>query len=66
MLEQSAEDHLVPMSQRERLTATLAGVAGLRVVRGQRLTGEHAAPWENGIMIHRSLVDTLRFLREDR
>lgn len=66
MLEQSTEDQLVPMNQQERLTATLAKAAGLRVTQGQRLTGEHAAPWEEGIMIYRSLVDALQLLREDQ
>ncbi|WP_329138483.1 hypothetical protein OG552_30825 [Streptomyces sp. NBC_01476] len=66
MLDQSAEDHLVPMRRHERLTATLAGVAGLRIVRGRRLTGNHAAPWEDGITIHRNLLRTLRLLREGR
>jgi hypothetical protein len=65
VLAQSTEDQLVPMNQRERLTATLAKAAGLRVAPGQRLTGEHAAPWEQGIMIYRSLVDTVRLLRGD-
>ncbi|MFD5442452.1 hypothetical protein [Streptomyces tendae] len=66
VLDQSTEDQLVPMAQRERLTATLAKAAGLRLAQGQRLTGNHAAPWEEGIMIYQSLLDTLQLLREDQ
>jgi kynurenine formamidase len=65
VLEQGPEDQLVPMSQLERLTATLAKAAGLRVVKGHRLTGTHAAPWEEGITLYRSVADTLRLLRVD-
>lgn len=64
VLDQSTEDEFVPMSQQDRLTATLAKVAGLRVARGHRLTSRHAAPWEQGIMIYESLLDTLQLLRE--
>ncbi|MFJ9899875.1 hypothetical protein ACIQPR_41735 [Streptomyces sp. NPDC091280] len=64
VLEQSAEDQLVPMTQRERMTATLSETAGLRIAHGHRLTGSHAAPWEEGLMIHQSVVDTLRMLRK--
>ncbi|MFF7607643.1 hypothetical protein [Streptomyces parvulus] len=64
VLDQSTEDQLVPMTQRERLTTTLAKAAGLRLAQGQRLTGNHAAPWEEGIMIYQSLLDTLQLLRE--
>jgi kynurenine formamidase len=53
------------MNQRDRLTATLAKVAGLRVAQGHRLTSTHAAPWEEGIMIYESLLDTLQLLRKD-
>ncbi|MEV0403735.1 hypothetical protein [Actinoallomurus sp. NPDC050550] len=66
VLDQSTEDQLVPMNQKDRLTAALANVAGLRVAQGRRLTGRHAAPWEEGIMIYQSLLDTLRLLRENR
>ncbi|MEU4657637.1 hypothetical protein AB0G32_27500 [Streptomyces sp. NPDC023723] len=65
VLDQSTEDQLVPMNQQERMTATLAKATGLRVTRGHRLTGNHAAPWEEGIMIYQSLLDTLQLLRED-
>lgn len=66
VLDQSAEDQLVPMNQQDRLTATLAKVAGLGVAQGHRLTGKHAAPWEEGIMIYESLLDTLQLLEEDQ
>lgn len=66
VLDQSAEDQLVPMNQRDRLTATLARVAGLRVAQGRRLTSKHTAPWEDGIMIYQSLLDTLQLLRGDQ
>jgi kynurenine formamidase len=39
VLDQSAEDQLVPMNQRERYQANLTKVDGLRVVEGNRLTG---------------------------
>jgi kynurenine formamidase len=65
VLDQSTEDQLVPMDQKDRLTAALAGIPGLRVVEGHRLTGKHAAPWEEGITICQSLLDTLQLLRED-
>jgi hypothetical protein len=57
VLDQSTEDQLVPMNQRERLEATLSKVSGIRVVEGHRCTGTHAAPWEQGIMIWESLQD---------
>ena len=62
VLDHSAEDQLVPMNQQQRLTAGLAKVAGLRLTRGHRLTGNHAAPWKEGIMIYQSLLDTLQLL----
>jgi kynurenine formamidase len=65
VLDQSTEDQLVPMNQKDRLAAALAQVPGLRVAQGHRLTGKHAAPWEEGITICQSLLDTLRLLRED-
>ncbi len=40
--------------------------AGLRVAQGHRLTGTHAAPWEQGVMICQSLLGTLRLWREER
>jgi hypothetical protein len=66
VLDQSGEDQLVPVNQRDRLAANLAKVTGLRVAQGHRLTGKHAAPWEQGIMIYQSLLDTLRLWQEER
>ncbi|MDQ6751191.1 MAG: hypothetical protein M3Z33_10610 [Actinomycetota bacterium] len=66
VLDQSTEDQLVPMNQRERLQATLAKVNGLRVVEGHRCTGKHAAPWEQGITIWETLRDVIRLLAEER
>ena len=65
VLDQSTEDQLVPMNQKDRLVAALAQVSGSGFAQGHRLTGKHAAPWEEGITICQSLLDTLRLLRED-
>jgi kynurenine formamidase len=65
VLDQSTEDQLVPVSQRERFTARLGQVSGLRVAEGHRCTGQHAAPWEQGLMISESLQDIFRLLRDD-
>jgi kynurenine formamidase len=62
VLDQSTEDQLVPMNQRERLKANLSKVNGLRTVEGHRCTGRHAAPWEEGIMIWESLQDVVKLL----
>jgi kynurenine formamidase len=66
VLDQSTEDQLVPMNQREKLEANLRNVSGLRVVKGHRCTGKHAAPWEQGIMIWESLRDILKLLEEEK
>jgi acetyl esterase/lipase len=66
VLDQSTEDQLVPMNQRERLEANLSKVSGLRVVEGHRCTGKHAAPWEQGAMIWESLQDIIRLLQEEK
>jgi len=65
VLDQSAEDQLVPMNQRERLGTSLSRVTGLRVIEGHRCTGKHAAPWEQGVMIWESLQDICELLREE-
>ena len=49
VLEQSAEDQLVPMSQRELVKANLDRDADLRVIEGERLIGRHAPAWEQGL-----------------
>ncbi len=66
VLDQSTEDQLVPMNQRERLEANLSKVSGLRVVKGHRCTGKHAAPWEQGVMIWESIQDIFRLLQEEK
>lgn len=66
LLDQSTDDQLVPMNQRERLKATLSAVSGLRVVQGHRCTGKHAAPWEQGTMISQSLQDIFSLLQEEK
>ena len=64
VLDQSTEDQLVPMNQKQRLEANLGKADGLRVVAGHRCTGRHAAPWEQGSMIWDSLQDIARLLQE--
>jgi hypothetical protein len=66
VLDQSAEDQLVPMRQRELLASRLREVDGLQVVEGHRLSGRHAAPWEEGVMIWESLQDVLALLAQAR
>lgn len=63
VMDESAEDQLVPMNQLERLEKALSEIDGMRVVRGHRCTGKHAAPWEQGEMIWDSITDTLDLLR---
>lgn len=63
VLDQSAEDQLVPMNQRDRLAARLGEVDGLRMAQGERCTGTHAAPWEDGIAIWRNVRDALELLQ---
>lgn len=65
VLDQSTEDQLVPMNQRDTLQSNLQTVSGLRVVEGRRCTGLHAAPWEQGLMLWRSVQDTLRLLDQE-
>lgn len=62
-LDQSTEDQLVPMNQTDDLASHLAKVAGMKVLRGKRCTGKHAAPWEEGIMIWQSVQDIFKILR---
>ena len=64
VLDQSDEDQVVPMNQRERLEANLRRLGGLRVIRGNSCTGKHAAPWEQGFMIWDGIRGVLRTLRE--
>jgi kynurenine formamidase len=62
VLDQSTEDQLVPMNQLERFRAQLGQVSGLRVVQGNRCTGGHTAPWQEGAMIWESLQDIVKLL----
>jgi kynurenine formamidase len=62
VLDQSSEDHLVPMNQRETMEERLRRAGVPRVVTGHRCTGSHAAPWEQGHMLWDSVQDTLRLL----
>ena len=65
VLDQSTEDQLVPMNQKERLAADLAKVPGSGSRRGPAY--RHArGPWEQGVTICQSLLDTLRLWREER
>lgn len=64
VLDQSADDQLVPMNQLEHLAANLRRVAGLQVVRGHRAVGPHAAPWHQGDIFWHSVQDVLASLRD--
>lgn len=59
VIDQSEDDQLVPMNQRDQLAANLQQVEGMRVVLGSRCTGKHAAPWLQGGMLWDSVLDTL-------
>lgn len=63
LLDQSSEDQLVPMNQKERFRDRLSEVDGLRLVEGTRCTGKHAAAWEEGVMIRDSVQDVVGLLR---
>ncbi|WP_307542824.1 hypothetical protein [Streptomyces sp. V3I8] len=62
VLDQSSQDMLVPMNQKERFAAHLGHVDGLHLIEGHRCSEGHAAPWERGDMIWESLQDILRLL----
>lgn len=59
MLDQSLEDQLVPVNQTDRFVERLNQVEGLKVVRGTRCTGRHAAPWEEGNMLWATVKELL-------
>ena len=61
-VDQSVDDQLVPMNQMTRMKAHLGLVVGLTVRQGRRCFGLHAAPWEEGIIIWKSVQDTLKLL----
>ena len=62
VLDQSPDDQLVPMNQRDRLETTSSKVKAIRTVRGHRCAGKHAAPWEEGSIIWKSLQDIFSLL----
>lgn len=62
VLDQSAEDQLVPIDQQVRMKSNLSSVHGMRVVEGHRCTGKHAAPWERGDTIWDSVQDVRSLL----
>ena len=57
IIDQSEDDQLVPMNQRDRMATTLRQVDGLQVALGHRCTGKHAAPWQGGAMLWDSVRD---------
>lgn len=63
VLDQSIEDQLVPTNQRDRMVVQLEQVPGIKVVKGQRLTGKHSDPWREGGMIWDSVLDVLKLLQ---
>ena len=64
VLDHSIEDQLVPMNQQEMFKANLNKVTGLQLIEGHRCKGEHAAPWEKGLIIWQSIQDIFRLLRD--
>lgn len=64
-LDQSSEDQLVPMNQTDDLEKHLIEVRGMKVCRGHRCTGRHAAPWEEGIIIWESVKDIFKVLKNE-
>jgi kynurenine formamidase len=64
LLDQSMDDQLVPFNQLEMFEADLRKSEGLSVIRGDRCSGKHAVPWEQGVMVWESVQDTLMHLRE--
>ncbi|KAI8712126.1 Kynurenine formamidase [Fusarium sp. LHS14.1] len=62
LLDQSPEDQLVPISQADKMERHLKEVQGIKLVRGHRCQGRHAAPWEEGYMIWQSVLDVLGML----
>lgn len=63
LIDQSTDDQLVPMNQRDRLVANLSAVKGWQVELGRRCVGKHAAPWQQGAMLWDSVVDALAALK---
>ena len=63
VLDQSAEDQLVPMNQRYKLATQLSQIPGLKVVEAGILKGLHATPWEEGGMLWESILNVLEALK---
>ncbi len=59
VLDQSTEDQLVPFGQLRRMQARLIAAEVPKVVIGQRCTGKHAEPWEQGFMVWESVADAV-------
>jgi acetyl esterase/lipase len=59
LLEQSPDDQLVPMNQREKLARQIIDANVFDVIEGWRCSGSHATPWEQGDMMWRSILDVL-------
>ena len=59
LVDQSAEDQLVPINQAHTMMARLEKIVGLKVLKGGRATGEHAAPWKQGYIISDTVEDVL-------
>ena len=64
VVDQSSQDQLVPMNQVEQMKQQLDKIQGLRVVRGNRCVGEHAAPWKEGYIIWDSVKGILKLLAD--
>ncbi|KAI8649450.1 hypothetical protein LRP88_11377 [Fusarium phalaenopsidis] len=62
LLDQNPEDQLVPISQADKIERHLKEVQRIKVVRGHRCQGRHAAPWKEGYMIWQSVLDVLGML----
>ncbi|UPK99743.1 hypothetical protein LCI18_010678 [Fusarium solani-melongenae] len=62
LLDQSPEDQLEPIAQADKMERHLKEIQGIKVVRGHRCQGRHAAPWEEGYMIWQSVLDVLGML----
>lgn len=65
LLDHSTEDQLVPMNQQEMFKANLNKVSELRLIEGHRCRGEHAVPWEQGLIIWQSIQDIFCLLQEE-
>lgn len=64
VLDHSKDDELSPRNQSRRMMENLSEVSGLNLVIGNRCTGKHSAPWEQGLMIWQSIKDILLHLQK--